>query len=731
MARAKLTFSETVSSEYRKLLQLCRLSEHNIDLKFIRQVFILICESAQSPSGKIDETTILYSLQLAQAVAEHVGLATKSISAALLYPSVEKKYVLHATVKKNCKDGICVIIDELLKIKDLNSTNIEKDAENLSKLLLTSFSDIRVVLIRIAEMCMLLNDFSETNGETLFRLAKQGMYLYAPIAHRLGLYTLKSEIEDLSFRHLQKDIYLDIEKTLKETAAKRNKMIREFLLPIREQLDDQHFEYEIKSRMKSVYSIYTKMRRQKVDFEEVYDVFAIRIIIDCALQDEKANCWKVFSIVTNLYQPNPERMRDWITVPKPSTRYESLHTTVMDPGGKWTEVQIRTRRMNEIAEKGLAAHWKYKGQGDRQGFDDWLDRMRTLIEKPDKKTVEEIDKLNTERHSDEIFVFTPKGELRRLTKGASVLDFAYEIHSGIGDTCVGGKVNGRVVPIRHMLNNGDRVAIITQKNQKPKSDWLDFAISSKAQVKIRHALNDELIAKAEQGRETFRRRLKNWKVDYSDILVNRVIEHLKIKSSLDFYAAVSNNKINLTDLKNFILNDKPEEKIGRKPLGKVIPALTKGSDNILIIDGDKKGVNYKLSPCCHPIFGDDIFGFVTINDGIKIHRTNCPNAMQMVNHYGYRIINAQWSGYESNSIFKAGIRIKGSDELGVASKITDVISKSHKVNIQSIMLDTSDGIFEGDIKLLIRDSQHLDSLINILQKIKGVESVSRIDSFES
>ena len=729
MARTRLTFSSTVSNEYRKLLSICRRSEHRVDMKQIRTAFIMVCEH----NTRQQEPVVLYSLKLAQIIGEYLELGTLTITSALLYKSVGNGSISTELIKKECHKGVPAILNDLTHIvRDFDTNNIEKDAENIRKLLLTSVSDIRVILIRLAEMLYLLKHADEPDVLQQKKTAKEAMLLYAPIAHKLGLYSLKSELEDLAFRQLEPDTYLQIERKLKDTALQRNRLVREFITPINEQLDAQGFDYEIKSRTKSVFSIWNKMLKQKVEFEEVFDVFAIRIIIKSNLKEEKDNCWKVFSIVTNLYQSTPERMRDWITVPKTTTGYESLHATVMEPGGKWVEVQIRTERMNEIAERGLAAHWKYKGHGEQAGFDEWLNRMREILETSNSEAIDELEKMNKENVSKEIFVFTPKGELRKLRRGATVLDFAYEIHSDVGNACAGARVNGRTVPIRHLLNNGDKVEIITQKNQKPKIDWLDFAISSKAQNKIRQALNEELISLAEDGKEILKRRLRNWKVRFTDILVNRAIEHLNIKSSIDFYAGISTGKIDLTGLKEFLKKEvdpetKSGEKLGNAHIEKLLPTPGKRTDELLIIDGKVKNVDYKLARCCNPIFGDDIFGFITVNEGIKIHRMNCPNANQMMDNYEYRLIRAQWAGYESNTIFRAGIKVKGIDEIGIISRITDVIYKDMKVNMQSIILDSNEGVFEGTIKLFVKDTLHLDALINKILKVKGVEAVSRVD----
>jgi len=475
------------------------------------------------------------------------------------------------------------------------------------------------------------------------------------------------------------------------------------------------------------------MHKLNLEFEEVYDVFAIRVIIHSESKNEKIDCWKVFSIITNMYTPNLERMRDWITVPK-ANGYEALHTTVHEPGGKWVEVQIRTQRMDEIAEKGFAAHWIYKGQTSDDGLDKLMNRMREALEKSDPHALESPEHFRMADISNEIFVFTPAGDLRQLPVNSTVLDFAFDIHSDVGNTCVGAKINNKNVPIRQELKNGDRVEISTSKIQRPKSDWLEFVVTSKAKTKIKQALNEEVMAEAETGKETLKRRLRNWKVPFNDKIINDIIKYLKFKNAIDLYYLIATNKIDLTQLKEVIVKlNKNEpvtapEKIGSASLEKVIPSLSiKPEEALIIIDEKTDKLDYKLSKCCNPIFGDDIYGFVTVNAGIKIHRLNCPNASQMLQKYGYRIIKARWIGTDSKTFFKTGLKVKGMDDIGILSRITDVISKDMKVNVQSVNLDSGNGYFEGIIKLFVKDTQHLDALVNKLLKLKGVENVIRVD----
>lgn len=736
--RKRVSFSPKVSAEYRKLLKLGRESFHKVDLEMLRKAFITLCESAcLQASDPSEESLIIHSLRLAQTVIKQVGLATRSATAAMLYPAVAGKKIPENELTGKFPEAVVSLVKELVLLYHLPVPNPEKNTDELRKLILTRVNDIRVVLIRIAEIHTLLSNSPTEESEQnkkIRQLALEGMHLYAPIAHRLGLYNLKNEIEDHALRILQPNDYLAIENKLKESAARRNRQIREFIAPIQQQLDEQKFTYEIKSRIKSIFSIYNKMKKQKIDFDEVYDLFAIRIIIDSSLKEEKENCWKVFSIVTNLYQPNPERLRDWITVPKPSTGYEALHITVMDARGHWTEVQIRTRRMDEIAEKGFAAHWKYKGQKSDKEFDAWIDKLREIIDS-NLIAFDAIDKLNREKQSNEIFVFTPRNELKRLKKGSTVLDFAYEIHSDLGNTCVGGKVNGRMVSLRYVLNNGDQVEILTRKDQQPRADWLEFVVTTKAQEKIKHALLQQFLQHAENGKEIFKRRLRNWKIPFSDTLVNKLIRMLNMDTSQDLYSAIYENKINLTSLKNIItrLHEEGDEKqlkaagSGNSP-NAYVPKLP--HEDLLIIDEDKKDIEYKLAPCCNPVFGDDVFGFVTINEGVKIHRTTCPNAAQLISRYGYRIVKARWAGYDNKAMYATGLNIKGMASSSLHAEVAGMLASDNHIHLQSLHMDSADGTMKGTIRMMVKNRQHLDEIIGKLKKIKGITSVSRIDSFE-
>jgi len=731
----KIIIPNHILSQYRRLVRYCNMAPQPIETQLVRKIYSFIDDACSNCAHCRNEALILHSLQVAQVTVNELGLNEDSLAASMLYKFVQIGTIPIENIELHFNKKIFLLVQELLKIPDFDTAHSGSNAENFRKLLLTLVSDVRVILIKLADRLFVMRNLDHETKESQLKIARETFDLYGPIGHRLGLYNLKSELEDLSMKYLNPEKYFLIETKLKETASARNKFIKDFTQPIIEGLIKQKLKFEVKSRTKSIYSIWNKMNKQGIDFEEIYDVFAIRIILESKPSKEKSDCWRSFSIVTDLYQSNPQRMRDWISVPK-STGYESLHATVVTTSGKWVEVQIRTARMNEIAEKGLAAHWKYKGQQADVDLDKLLDKIREILEAPEKESIDFIDNLRLDLYSNEIFVFTPKGELKKLPKGATVLDFAFEIHSDVGSKCIGAKINGKNVPIRQTLNTGDKIEIITSKNQKPKNDWLDFVITSKAINKIKLAIKEELLAAAEDGKEIFKRRLRNWKIPYNDILVNNLIHHLKLKTSVDFYYLISSEKISLTDIKETIFNINSEqlgsgaEKIGEVPIEKVIPSLQNKVEDTLLIDEKAATMVYKLAKCCNPSFGDDIFGFVTINDGIKVHQINCPNAKQMLSLYGYRMVKARWAGSDGKSFFRTAIKVKGSDEIGILSKITDVISKDLKVNVISVNLNSSNGYFEGYIKLIVKDNAHLDAVINKLLRVKKVISAVRIDNLD-
>ncbi len=729
--KIKIYLTDYTTREYRRLLKYCRNSTISIDTKIIRQAFTVASMACKMTHQQLNEPLLVQSLQVAQIVVNEIGLGTESISVALLYKFVENNFLTQEELIKLFNENIARQAYELARISELAQYS-HQQAEAYRKMLFSLTNNVRVILIKLADRLYLLRNLDNEEPSTQTRIAYEAFDIYAPIAHQLGLYHIKTEMEDTALKYTNPEMYNYIVKKLQESAPARNRYIKDFVAPIKAELDEQKIVYMIKSRTKSIFSIYNKMRKQNIDFEEVYDIFAIRIILKSTIPKEKSDCWKVFSIVTNLYPSNPARMRDWITVPK-SSGYESLHATVLGQDNKWVEVQIRTERMDEIAEKGIAAHWKYKGRGTNSDFDDWLNKIREILEKGELLEKEDSEDIKLEQFAKEIFVFTPKGQLKVLPKGSTALDFAYEIHTDVGNTCIGAKVNGKNVPIRYELQNGDRVEILTAKNQKPKTDWLDFVITSKAKSKIKLALKEEQLRQAEIGKEIFKRRLRNWKIIYSDILIGRLLRYYKIKNAIDFYALIAQEKINLNEIKLIIkTEDKPEafekDKIENIPLEKIIPSLGEGQEEVLEIDEKQlNDVEYKLARCCSPIFGDEIFAFVTINDGIKIHRTSCPNASEMLNKYPYRILKARWIGEDSKTNFQTAIKISGSNEIGILSKISDIISKDLHVRMRSINIDTHENQFVGIVKLFVKDVKYLDMLIHKLLKIKGVYSAIRID----
>jgi GTP diphosphokinase / guanosine-3',5'-bis(diphosphate) 3'-diphosphatase len=727
----KLYLDNIITNKYRGLLRASRNLLNNDGVKEVRKAFKLAYEASKNKPTVDGEPYINYCIAIARICAEEIGLGKTPVICALLYNFVQDGSIPISTVKQEFGKHIADIINDLTKISGIDTRNTADQAENFRRLLLSLVTDVQVILIKLAERLHVMRTMHVYPEALHFPLANETFYLYAPLGHRLGLYNLKSELEDISLKYTNPESYHFISRKLEETAASRNKLIREFIQPIKDELTKQGFDFEIKGRLKSVYSIHHKMRKQNAEFEEVYDIFAIRIILNCDIKNEKADCWRVYSIVTDFYQPNPLRMRDWISIPK-SNGYESLHTTVVTTAGKWVEVQIRTSRMNEIAEKGLAAHWKYKGGEADKGLDAWLAEVREVLEAPESEAIDFFDTLKPSLYNKEIFVFTPTGDLKKLPVGATVLDYAFDIHSNMGSTCIGAKVNNKSVPIRYELHNGDKVEILTSKTQKPKGDWLSFVVTSKAKNKIKAFLKEELQKNAEQGKEILLRRLRNWKLEFNDQNIKKLLKVFKLKTVTDLYAAIADEKFDLSEIKD-LLQEKAEtgkvpEKIESDVVERILKPHTPKTEDFLVIDEKVDNLDYKLSKCCNPIFGDPIFGFVTIGDGVKIHRLNCPNAEQMMSRYGYRIVNASWTRSDGSALYQADIKVVGVDDIGLVSRITDVISKDLKVNMRSININTNDGMFEGFVTLFVKDTHHLDALINKIKKVKGVLSTSRVSS---
>ena len=726
---------DIIDKYYKKFYRASKMSGYPSDSVLIKSAYKFTVALLNKAEAKTRAEDIMQALEVATVITEDVGLGTRSVVCTLLFPMYRNRDLTHDNAHALFGEHMAIMLTGLKKIYDIETLGTGNQTENLRKLILTLASDIRVIIIRLAYELQVMRELQKINEDEQVKTAAITLNIYAPLAHRLGLYNIKSEMEDLSMKYLEPDKYKMIVQKLKESAAERNRFIKDFVAPIEEELKKQQFSFEIKGRPKSIYSIWTKMHKQNVDFEEVYDKFAIRIILDSKTKNEKADCWRVYSIVTDAYQPNPKRLRDWISVPK-SNGYESLHTTVVVPGGKWVEVQIRTIRMNEIAEKGLAAHWKYKGGKEEVGLDLWLTRVREVLEASEKESVEFTEDIKLSLYNKEIFVFTPKGDLKQYPAGATVLDFAFDIHSDVGSACVGAKINGRNVPIRHELSNGDKVEIITSKNQSPKQDWIDFVVTSKAKTKIKQTLNEAIFREAENGRETVKRRFRNWKIPFVDVNINKLLKHYKLKTALDLYYQVATEKIDLGEIKEFLKTEekaaeiKPEELLSDNGelIEKDLTPETEKHDDYLIIDEKIANVDYKLAKCCTPIYGDKIFGFVSVTEGIKIHRVNCPNAHDLITRYGYRIVRARWSTPEKTTQYQAMIKITGVDDIGIINRLTDVISKDLKVNMRSLTMDSNDGMFEGLIKIFVKDTRHLEKLTDRILRVKGVLSASRMDA---
>ena len=667
---------------------------------------------------------IFHAINIAKIIVTEIGLGYASATAIFLHEAIRTKKYDDRNILKQYGKEIYEIVSGLTKISSIDIKATSLQAENFRKLIVSLSNDPRVTIIKLADRLEVMRSLSFFSPLKQKKKSTETLLLYAPIAHQLGLYNLKSELEDLSLRYTDPEMYRLISNKLKSTASDRNKLIKEFLKPIEAELKKRGLAYHIKSRTKSVYSIWTKMQKQKVDFEGVYDLFAIRIILDTPLEKEKDTCWEVFSVITSFYRQNTERTRDWITVPK-ENGYESLHTTVETSDGKAVEVQIRTERMDDIAEKGAAAHWRYKGVQQAQGIQQWLDNVRELLESPAKKNEDNF--LNFTQN--EIFVFTPNGDLRRLPAGATVLDFAFDIHSGIGSRCVGARVNGKNVTIREALKTGDSVEILTSKNQQPKADWLSYVVTSKARSRIKAALREEEVKVANIGKELLERRLKNWKMASLDEALGVLMKHYKLKTITEFYSHLAIEKISLHEVKDiltkaFTAEAQADTKLEEVSTKKIKFNEEKDKGDYLLIDDNLKNLNYKLAKCCNPIRGDDIFGFVTISDGIKIHRFTCPNASRLLEKYDYRVLKAKWRE-TPNDTFQANLKVIGDDELGLVRNITDALA-SLGVALRSLNVNNTKGLIEVKLQVMVSGTKQLDALIYKLQSIKGTSKVVRL-----
>ena len=677
---------------------------------------------------------LLRNIHTALIATSDIGLKRTPILALALYRPVYKNIITIEEVEKTFDSDVSLMINRLLKTSDLYARNTAIGSENFHHLLFSFAEDVRVILVMIADrLCMMRLGKQLKEDKDRVRLATEVSYLYAPLAHRLGLYKIKSELEDLSLKYLDPQQFQYIKKKLNTTKQSRDAYIAEFIDPVKQKLKDAGLRFDIKGRTKSIYSINNKLKKQDIPFESIYDLFAIRVILDAPLEKERSECWQAFSIITDMYQPNPNRMKDWISVPK-MNGYESLHITVLGPQKRWVEVQIRTRRMDDIAERGLAAHWKYKGVKEERGLDEFMNDVRAMLETQTSNPMDMMKEFRMDLYQDEVYVFTPNGDLIKLPKGATVLDFAFTIHTKVGSQCMLGKVNDKNVPIRHVLNNGDSVAVITSPTQKPKQDWLSFVVTSKARSKIKQTLREESAKASEYAKELLQRRLKNRKIEVDEALLMRYIKKKGFKTVTDFYLEIAEERLEVNSVIDDYLELERKEKettehIGIRSAEDFIPQTNVNdsalSQDVLVIDKNLTGIEYKLAKCCNPIYGDDVFGFVS-SQGIKIHRMNCPNAQEMFNRFGYRIIQACWSG-KGDSGYGVTLRVIGHDDIGIVTNITSVISKENGISLRSLNIDSVDGLFQGNFTVTVKDTGALSTLIKRVRTVKGVKSIVRLN----
>jgi len=701
------------------------------DTRMIRKAFDVAVEAHKDMRRKSGEPYIYHPIAVARICAEEMGLGATAITCALLHDTVEDTHITLQDVEDLFGAKVRLIIDGLTKIPEVFDENASIQAENFRKMILTISDDLRVVLIKLADRLHNMRTLGSMRSDKQLKIASETKFLYAPLAHRLGLYSIKSELEDLAMMYSEVEVYSRIENNLKSTQDARNRFIRRFIQPIKDSLQQEGYTFEIKARTKSISSIWRKMNTKEIPFEEIYDVFAIRIIVDTPQEFEKSDCWRIYSIVTDFYQPSPDRLRDWISTPR-ANGYESLHTTVMSPQGKWVEVQIRSSRMDEIAEKGLAAHYKYKeAKGDESKFDRWISEVRDLLENPDLNAMEFVNEFKLNLFMDEIYVFTPKGELRVLPTGSTILDFAYDIHTDIGDKCIGAKVNNRLVPLSYQLQNGDQLEIITSTKQKPNEEWLRFVVTARAKQKIKSSLNEERKNIAQDGREILERKFKQHNLRFTSENISFLEKFYAISTATELYFRIAKGKIDLTKLRDIDVQHgilQVEKKVTtpkEKHQEHIYPKINT-KDDAIIIGEDFKNIQYQLAKCCSPIPGDNVFGFITISEGIKIHRYNCPNAEHLMSKMAYRCIKARW---QSQVLVErvAAIKITGIDNLGLVNRLTEIISNQHNVNMKSISFETEDGIFEGKIRVLVFDTEHLEQLMAKFEQVEGVQRVIRWD----
>lgn len=705
------------------------LPQHKLDL--ISKAYHIACKAHENDRRKSGEPYIVHPIEVAMITAKEMGLGATTIACAILHDTVEDTEITLDIIREEFSDKIALIIDGLTKISevvDLTAGSLQ--AMNFRKILLTITDDIRVIIVKLADRLHNMRTMASMRRDKQIKISSETLFMYAPLAHRFGFYKIKSELEDLCLKYIEPEAYGEITQKLKDTDATRKKYIQEFIQPIKKTLDQTGLKYEINGRAKHIYSIWNKIKTKSVGFDDLYDLFAIRIILDSSFEDEKAECWRAYSVVTDFYKPNPDRLKDFISSPK-ANGYESLHTTVMGPKGRWVEVQIRTKRMHAIAEQGLAAHWKYKEgtptkQDDSEStLDRWIQHVREILQNPESDAIEFINNFKSELFEDEIYTFSPAGEMFMLPNGATALDFAFHIHTEVGKQCMGAKVNHKLVPISHVLKNGDQVEIITSKKQKPNDDWLKIAITSKAKGKIRSSLKEEKKQIADDGKEMLNRKLKAMKVTADHVNYHEITNYYNLKTTLDLFYNIATKKVDLSDLKLFtVQGDRiyaPKEETKTREIkveGNVREFLNKDAD-LMIMGSASSEIEYEYAKCCTPIPGDDVFGFVTIGKGVKIHRVACPNAVQLVSKYGYRVVKVSWTKTHEIA-FLSGIHIRGFDDKGLVNKITNIIFNDMKLNMQSVNFTSNQGVFEGHVNIYVNDRKELDLLI---QKIKGMDGI--------
>jgi guanosine-3',5'-bis(diphosphate) 3'-pyrophosphohydrolase len=721
--------------QYRALLRALREKLKRGDKELVRTAFEMAAEAHKTMRRKSGEPYILHPLAVARICVEEIGLGVRSTICSLLHDTVEDTDVTLEDVEREFGSEIARIVDGLTKISSVIDATSSQQADNFKKILITLTDDPRVILIKLADRLHNMRTLDYMKREKQLKIASETVWVYAPLAHRMGLYNIKTELEDLSMKYLEPEAYKDIARRLSETKRERSRYINEFIKPLREKLIAANLDFEIYGRPKSIHSIWNKIAKKAVTFDEVYDLFAIRVILNSAPEKEKEDCWKVYSMITDEYTPSPERLRDWLSNPK-ANGYEALHTTVMGPQGRWVEVQIRSKRMNEIAEKGLAAHYKYKeGSNDEDRFDKWFGQIREVISSQDTDSVDFLQDFKTSFLAEEIYVYTPKGDVKMLPIGSTALDFAFSIHSAVGSKCIGAKINHKLVPISHKLRSGDQVEIITSNKQKPTEDWINFVVTAKAKSKIKDALKEEKRKIADEGKYILQRKLEGMNAAFNQHNIDVLTEFYKVHSQLDLFYNIAIKQTDLKELKEFhVLGDKLE---APKPVKAIVEhkhetEAKHGSkkDSELIIFGESSDkIMYNLAKCCNPIPGDDVFGFVTTGKGLTIHRTNCPNAAQMMANYAHRIVKTKWAKNKEIS-FLTGLRIVGIDDVGVINKITNVVSGDMRINISALTIESGEGIFHGTIKVFVHDKEELDELVQRLLQLNGIQSVTRFDTEE-